>query len=62
MKLTILVVAVTCTLVPAAPTPPKAKQATTASVSNAALAAAGRDATLNEIDYGSVYCDGAMLG
>ena len=60
MKLTILVVAVTCTLVPAAPTPPKAKQATTASVSNAALAAAGRDATLNEIDYGSAYCDGAM--
>lgn len=29
-------------------------------VSKAALAAAGRQATLRQIDYGSDYCDGAM--
>ncbi len=43
----------------AGPVPIAAKPAATKGVANAALAAAGRDASLKDIDYGEKHCDGA---
>jgi hypothetical protein len=58
MKLAILFVAGTFTLVSATAAGLEAEPSK--GVSKAALAAAGRQATLKMIDYGGNYCDGAM--
>jgi hypothetical protein len=55
MRLAAPIVALTCAFAPLSVAAQPAGQ-----VSKAALAAAGRQATLKSIDYGSDYCDGEM--
>ena len=60
MRVAIFIAVAICTVVAVAMLAASAKPSRTNGISGAALAAAGRQATLKTIDYGSIYCDSEM--